>query len=120
MWSGWGSFPSECTCETPMDCYQLVSLAALLLFASPALAAPPATETRLTLKVVSVHDGDTFAGINEVNEKVKVRLDAVDASEPSQPYRHASRKVEAAACSLKKGAMNRCDANQPWDEKVKG
>jgi endonuclease YncB( thermonuclease family) len=95
-------------------------LLALLLLASSAFAAPPAAETRLTLKVVSVHDGDTFTGINEVNEKVEVRLDAVDASEPSQPYGHASRKAEAATRSLKKGAMNRCDAILPCEEKVKG
>ena len=76
-----------------MDCYQLVSLAALLLISSPAFAAPPATETRLTLKVTSVHDGDTFTGINESNEQVKVRLDAVDAPELSQPYGQASKKA---------------------------
>jgi micrococcal nuclease len=64
-----------------------------LLFASPTFAAPPATETRLTLKVTSVHDGDTFTGINEANEQVKVRLDAVDAPELSQPYGQASRKA---------------------------
>jgi len=57
---------------------------ALLLIATPAIAAPPATETRLTLKVNGVHDGDTFTGINEANEQVKVRLHAVDAPEPSQ------------------------------------
>ena len=53
------------------------------------LAAPPATETTLRLKVTSVHDGDTLAGINEANEQVKVRLDAVDAPELSQPYGQA-------------------------------
>ncbi len=64
---------------------------AILLFLavslpSTMLAAPAATETRLTLKVVSVHDGDTFTGIDESNQQVKVRLDAVDAPELSQPY----------------------------------
>jgi micrococcal nuclease len=68
-------------------------LLTLLLFAAPAFAAPPATETRLTLKVTSVHDGDTFTGINQNNEQVKVRLDAVDAPELSQPYGQASRKA---------------------------
>jgi micrococcal nuclease len=66
---------------------------ALLLIASSALAAPPATENKLTLKVVSVHDGDTFTGVNEANEQVKVRLDAVDAPELSQPHGQASRKT---------------------------
>ena len=66
---------------------------AILLLATPAFAAPPATETRLTLKVTSVHDGDTFTGINESNEQVKVRLDAVDAPELSQPYGQASKKA---------------------------
>jgi len=65
----------------------------LLLIATPALAASPAIETRLQLKVTSVHDGDTFTGINEANEKVKIRLDAVDAPELSQPHGQASRKV---------------------------
>ena len=51
----------------------------LFLLALPAFAAPPATETRLTFKVVSVHDGDTVTGINESNEQVKVRPAAVDA-----------------------------------------
>ncbi len=76
-----------------MDCYQLVSLSALLLLTSPTFAAPPVTETRLTLKVTSVHDGDTFTGINEANEQVKIRLDAVDAPELSQPHGQASRKA---------------------------
>jgi micrococcal nuclease len=65
----------------------------LLFLALPALAAPTAVETKLTLKVTSVHDGDTFTGINESNEQVKVRLDAVDAPELAQPYGQASRKA---------------------------
>lgn len=65
----------------------------LLIFATPAFAAPPATETRLTLKMTSVHDGDTFTGINEGNEQVKIGLDAVDAPELSQSHKQASRKV---------------------------
>jgi micrococcal nuclease len=59
------------------------------------LAAPPTTETTLRLKVTSVHDGDTLIGINESNEQVKVRLDAIDAPELSQPYGQASRKALA-------------------------
>ena len=70
----------------------LVLLAAALA-AAPSFAAPPKVETRLTLKVVSVHDGDTFTGINQSNEQVKVRLDAVDAPELSQPYGQASKKA---------------------------
>jgi endonuclease YncB( thermonuclease family) len=68
-------------------------LLALLLSAAPAFAAPPKTETRLTLKVVSVHDGDTFTGLNEANEQVKVWLDAVDAPELGQPYGQSSKKA---------------------------
>jgi len=68
-------------------------LLALLLFAAPAFAAPPKIEPRLTLKVVSVHDGDTFTGLNEANEQVKVRLDAVDAPELGQPYGQSSKKA---------------------------
>jgi endonuclease YncB( thermonuclease family) len=63
------------------------------LIAAPASAAPPATETRLTLKVTSVHDGDTFTGINESNQQVKVRLDAVDAPELGQPYGQSGKKA---------------------------
>lgn len=65
----------------------------LLLVAAPLFAAPPATETRLTLKVVGVHDGDTFTGLNDSKEQVKVRLDAVDAPELGQPYGEASKKA---------------------------
>jgi micrococcal nuclease len=68
-------------------------LSLFLLLATPALGAPTAIETRLQLKVTSVHDGDTFTGINEANEQMKVRLDAVDAPELSQPYGQASRKA---------------------------
>jgi micrococcal nuclease len=68
-------------------------LLALLLSAAPAIAAPPKTETRLTLKVVSVHDGDTFTDLNEASEQVKVRLDAVDAPELGQPCGQASKKA---------------------------
>jgi micrococcal nuclease len=67
-------------------------IAALLpvqLFAAP----PTAAEKHITLKVTSVHDGDTFTGINDANEQVKVRLDAVDAPELSQPNGQASRKA---------------------------
>jgi hypothetical protein len=53
------------------------------------LAAPPAIETRLTLKVTSVHDGDTFTGVNDANE----RLDAGAAPERSRSYRRIYRKV---------------------------
>ncbi len=66
---------------------------ALLLLTSTAFAAPPATETRLTLKVTSVHDGDTFTGVHDSNQQVKVRLDAVDAPKLGQPYGQASRKA---------------------------
>jgi micrococcal nuclease len=68
-------------------------LPALFFLASPAFAAPAATQTTLKLKVVSVHDGDTFTGINDANEQVKVTLDAVDAPELSQPFGQASRKA---------------------------
>ncbi len=44
---------------------------ALLLIASPALVAAPATETRLTLKVVGVHDGDCIAGLTDDKEQNK-------------------------------------------------
>lgn len=70
-------------------------LFALRLLGTTAFAAPPATETPLTLKVVSIHEGDTFTGLNESNQQIKVRLDAVDAPELGQPYGQASKKALA-------------------------
>ena len=66
-----------------------VVVTALALPASTAFAA----ESKLTLKMVSVHDGDTFTGLNEANEQVKVRLDAVDTPELGQPFGQASKKA---------------------------
>ncbi len=57
------------------------------------LAAPPAIEPRLTLKVTSVHDDDTFTGVNDANEQMKIRLDASAAPERSRSYRRISRKA---------------------------
>lgn len=85
--------PRRCFLQIGGTAGRLLAALVLLLLAAPAFAAPPATETRLTLKVTSVHDGDTFTGVNESNEQVKVRLDAVDAPELSQPYGQASRKA---------------------------
>jgi micrococcal nuclease len=74
---------------------RLLATVIALGLSSGLLAAPPATETTLRLKVTSVHDGDTLTGINEAIEQVRVRLDAVDAPELSQPYGQASRKALA-------------------------
>jgi endonuclease YncB( thermonuclease family) len=68
----------------------LVGLVASLAVGGTALAAPPVTETTLKLKVTSVHDGDTFTGIDESNQQMTVRLNAVDAPQLSQPYGQAS------------------------------
>ena len=43
--------------------------------------------------MVGVHDGDTLTGITASNEKVKVRLDAIDAPEIKQPYGQAAKKA---------------------------
>jgi endonuclease YncB( thermonuclease family) len=59
----------------------------------PPYLPPPRTETRLALKVVSFHDGDIFTGLNDANEQVKVRLDAVDAPELGQSFGQASQKA---------------------------
>lgn len=42
--------------------------------------------SRLELRVVGVHDGDTLTGLSAANEQVKVRLDAIDAPELGQPF----------------------------------
>lgn len=42
--------------------------------------------SRLDLRVVGVHDGDTLTGLTATNEQVKVRLDAIDAPELGQPF----------------------------------
>ena len=52
-----------------------------------------ATAEPVAWRIVSVHDGDTFTGINDATEQVKVRLDAVDAPELSPPYGEASKKA---------------------------
>jgi micrococcal nuclease len=62
-------------------------------FAAPAFAAPPKTETRLALKVVSVHDGDTITGLDDSKTQFKIRLDAIDAPELGQPFGQASKKA---------------------------
>jgi endonuclease YncB( thermonuclease family) len=72
-----------------------LSLVFTLCLPATLLAAPPATETTLKLRVTSVHDGDTLTGINASKEQVKVRLDAIDAPELSQPYGQASRRALA-------------------------
>jgi len=64
-----------------------------LLIAAPAFAAPPKTETRLALKVVGVHDGDTITGLDESKTQFKIRLDAIDAPELGQPFGQASKKA---------------------------
>lgn len=62
--------------------FSLPALAALLC-----LAAGPA----LSLRVVGVHDGDTLTGLTEDKRQVKVRLDAIDAPELSQPFGRAAK-----------------------------
>ena len=64
-----------------------------ILLASPAIVAPAATETRLILKVVSVHDGDTITCLSEDKRQIKVRLDAIDAPELGQPFGQAAKKA---------------------------
>ena len=65
----------------------------VVLLAAPAFAAPLATETRLTLKVVSVHDGDSITCLTENNQQIKIRLDAIDAPELGQPFGQVSKKA---------------------------
>ncbi len=65
----------------------------MIPFAAPAFAAPPKTETRLALKVVSVHDGDTITGLDDSKTQFKIRLDAIDAPELGQPFGQASKKA---------------------------
>lgn len=42
------------------------------------------------VKVVSVSDGDTFTGLTDGNQRVRFRLQGVDAPERSQPYSRKS------------------------------
>ncbi len=60
----------------------------LLLATTSALA----NEKTHTLKVVSVHDGDTITGLTEEKQQLKIRLDAIDAPELGQPFGQASKK----------------------------
>jgi micrococcal nuclease len=57
-----------------------------LLLATPALAND-------SLKVVSVHDGDTITCLTEDKKQIKVRLDAIDAPELGQPFGQAAKKA---------------------------
>lgn len=49
--------------------------------------------TRLELRVVGVHDGDTLTGLSSDKEQVKVRLDAIDAPELGQAFGQTSKKA---------------------------
>jgi len=78
------------------------TFAIAITLATTCLAGPPAaTEKALSLKVVGVHDGDTITGVNQANEQVKVRLDAIDAPELKQPFGQAALPItvrESAGC----------------------
>jgi micrococcal nuclease len=50
-------------------------------------------DRQLHLRVVGVHDGDTLTGLDETNTQHKIRLDAIDAPELSQPFGQASKKA---------------------------
>jgi endonuclease YncB( thermonuclease family) len=84
----------------------LATLVLLLTF--PAFAAPPRTKTRLALKVVSVHNGDIFTGLNDANEQVNMRLDAVDAPELTALTRDANARPWDPTVRLELAAT--CDA----------
>jgi micrococcal nuclease len=71
----------------------LIGQLALVFLASSASAAPSETETRLSLKVVSVHDGDTITCLSDDNRQIKVRLDAIDAPELGQPFGQAAKRA---------------------------
>ena len=68
-------------------------LLAVLLFTTPAFAAPPKTETRLAVRVVSVHDGDTITALTDDKRQLKVRLHGIDAPELGQPFGQASKRA---------------------------
>jgi micrococcal nuclease len=67
------------------------SLATLLLVLSATTAL--AQEKTSSLKVVSVHDGDTITGLTDDKRQLKIRLDAIDAPELGQPFGQASKKA---------------------------
>jgi endonuclease YncB( thermonuclease family) len=67
------------------------SLATLLLVLSATTAL--AQEKTSSLKVVSVHDGDSITCLTEDKRQLKVRLDAIDAPELGQPFGQASKKA---------------------------
>jgi len=53
----------------------------------------PVRADQLTLKVVSIADGDTFTGLDSQNRKVKVRLHGIDAPETGQAFGTVARKA---------------------------
>jgi micrococcal nuclease len=70
-----------------MGCFRLSLIVAAVL----GLGAGPAEP--LHLRVVGVHDGDTFTGLDDSETQFKIRLDAIDAPELGQPFGQASKKA---------------------------
>ena len=63
----------------------------LLLWCGDALA-------DFTGKVVGVTDGDTITVLRDGRERVKIRLDGIDAPEKSQPHRNGAKQFTSKAC----------------------
>lgn len=66
----------------------LICAAFIVAFGSLAAAEPALIE----VKVVGVTDGDTFTGLTNQNEEIKVRLYGIDAPEKKQNFGTKSRK----------------------------
>jgi endonuclease YncB( thermonuclease family) len=61
---------------------------------TPAKPAPEQGDSRKIVgRVVSVADGDTITVLDENKTQIKVRLDAIDAPELSQPFGQASKRA---------------------------
>lgn len=69
--------------------FTVAGIFSLMLVISPLTAQVKET---LKGKVVKVSDGDTFTLLGADNQKIRVRLSAIDAPETGQPYSERSRR----------------------------
>jgi len=65
--------------------------------ATPAAAAPVPQHRELSGKVVGVHDGDTLTLLVGTTQH-RIRLNAIDAPEPGQPYNQRAKQALAGLC----------------------
>ncbi len=71
-------------------CFNALSLAALVLIATPDSHAAPAKQ--MQARIAAINDGDTLTVIDFSQKRHIIQMDGVDAPELGQPYGEASKK----------------------------